>query len=421
MYVPPRYVALFLNQDRTPADAYTTVVQAAAADGTVEELSPLVNWLLLAMTRAADDQPSVLARPQPQVPLADQTLLDYRWSILIDDLPALDTDQIRQQGYHQVAAQVGALAGEIRQGNHDARLARAKSTAPKTPDDYFGPRLLTLLWLCQVATPDALPPVYAALANTKRKQERLILQQHIDEVTDNLNMYHKVIITPALAKKLSQVEWAMTDDQNLDHGIHHFHVTFRTPREQEVLRRLVQSYALVAKQDSSATLTLVTLRSSWKPRRSTSLKAGPKSATPCKACGLSPRPSSDTLTLTRPRWNAPFENIRAWNLFSKPSAQQPPSQLLTFQPISSAGCSCASASGAISSPALWLPSHPPTTLKSSPRSGTTKPGTHNSLPDSWPARPRLRQSHICHRLRPRHRPSQTTLNPPEESQSPTVA
>jgi len=80
MYVPPQYLVLFLQQDRDPADAYTTLVGTAAADGTLADITPLANWLLLALTRSANDQPSVLARAPPHVPLANQTLLDYRWS-----------------------------------------------------------------------------------------------------------------------------------------------------------------------------------------------------------------------------------------------------------------------------------------------------------------------------------------------------
>ncbi|MHA7856415.1 hypothetical protein [Marinobacter shengliensis] len=256
MYVPPAYVGLFLGQELEPVVAYSRLVGVATADGRLDALAPLVDWLALASTHQAQDQGhSVLARNYPSVPLADATLLAHRWSLLTRDLPGLDLSNQNLPGFQQVAIQVGALASEIRQGNQDTRAARAKSAAPKTPDEYFGPRLQVLLRLCQVQSAEQLPPVYSALAASKKKQERSILQHYVDEMTDQLNVFHKVIITPSLAKKLAQIEWPMDDDQNLDHGVHHFHVTYRTPQDQEVLRRLIDSYALVAEHESSATLT----------------------------------------------------------------------------------------------------------------------------------------------------------------------
>ena len=71
------------------------------------------------------------------------------------------------------------------------------------PDQYFGPCLSVLLRLCHATTSQMLPPLYHQLANSKKKQERGVIQQHVDDSSDELNIHHRVIVTPNIAKKVA--------------------------------------------------------------------------------------------------------------------------------------------------------------------------------------------------------------------------
>lgn len=253
MYVPPRYVNQFISEDLTPAEAYNRFVGVATADGTMNACAPLVDWLRAAITRSTPQDVSVLEVAYPSVPLADAALINHRWNIVSHDLPSLNPTYQQNQGLQAVAGQLGFLTTEIHQGNEDAKTARTEAQV-KTPDQYFGPRLTVLLRLCQVATAAQLPQLYQELSNSKKKQERVVIQQHVDEATDVLNIHHKVIITPGMAKKIASVEWSMDDENNLEHGIHPFHVCYRTPSAQELLRQLVSTHSMVSEHDANPSL-----------------------------------------------------------------------------------------------------------------------------------------------------------------------
>jgi hypothetical protein len=70
MYVPPRFVTLFLENNLTPREGYETFIAAATLNNDVADCAPLLQWLRLALTRTAMAQASsMLARPPPTVPL----------------------------------------------------------------------------------------------------------------------------------------------------------------------------------------------------------------------------------------------------------------------------------------------------------------------------------------------------------------
>jgi hypothetical protein len=58
--VPHRYVQLLLAQSLTPPEAWIRVKGAIAAAGQMEDCSPLIDWLRVALTRADADQTSRL-------------------------------------------------------------------------------------------------------------------------------------------------------------------------------------------------------------------------------------------------------------------------------------------------------------------------------------------------------------------------
>jgi hypothetical protein len=94
IYVPPRYVTLFLETDLSPREGYERFLAAATANNDVVECAPLLQWLHLALMRTGDGLGSALVRAPPLVPLADAKLIHHRWSFVIQDLPVLDPAQV---------------------------------------------------------------------------------------------------------------------------------------------------------------------------------------------------------------------------------------------------------------------------------------------------------------------------------------
>lgn len=151
MYVLPRYVSIFLEEDLLPRVAYETFLAAATANNDVGDCQPLLQWLHLALIReAAGDSSTLILAPPSTVPLADCTLIQHCWSFVTRNLPVLDPTQV-QHGAHYIAASIGALAQEQRTARREDQL-RCIADTNKTPSAHFGTGICTILNLCQVFT-----------------------------------------------------------------------------------------------------------------------------------------------------------------------------------------------------------------------------------------------------------------------------
>ena len=63
---------------------------------------------------------------------------------------------------------------------------------------------MSLCNLCQVDSPDALPPVYGNIAQAENNaQERQVVQNALEESLRNSNKSFQVICTPDLMKRIS--------------------------------------------------------------------------------------------------------------------------------------------------------------------------------------------------------------------------
>jgi hypothetical protein len=69
MYVPPRYVPLFLTLDVSPQAGYESLVAAATSNNDLVNCAPLPKWMRLALTREAAAAALVLVQPTPNCPL----------------------------------------------------------------------------------------------------------------------------------------------------------------------------------------------------------------------------------------------------------------------------------------------------------------------------------------------------------------
>jgi hypothetical protein len=252
MYVPPRYVSIFLEEDLSPRVAYETFLAAATTNNDVGDCAPLLQWLRLALTREAIGGASTLMLVPPSVPLADRTLIQHRWSFVTRDLPVLDPTQA-QHGAHYIAASIGALAQEQRTARREDQLRRVADNN-KTPAAYYGTGIRTILRLCQVGHESMLPQLYRDLAKAPKRQELGVIQASVDDASAALSVNLSLVVSPSLGKKLATLAWKMSDPNDLSTGIHPFVVGYKTPAERESQLAIIALHQMVMEGGTAPTL-----------------------------------------------------------------------------------------------------------------------------------------------------------------------
>ena len=74
--------------------------------------------------------------------------------------------------------------------------------------------------LCGVDTEEGLPEIWGVLAKASPKQHRSIIQQHIDDMADDLADGLALVITPTLANKITTLELVTGNNEVLELGMH---------------------------------------------------------------------------------------------------------------------------------------------------------------------------------------------------------
>jgi len=254
MVVPPKYIRLFLDAPLSPIRAYQLLRAATTVDGTTAALLPLSVWLRAAMTLSAGNAPSAVQGSGPTAPLADRDLHRFTWQSLTSDLPSVDPGTRANSGLQAVAVSLGTLVHEQRAARQDAARARDASSAPKGVETLFRTRLSKLMRLCRVNNNDDLPPVYTELANCKAKDTVQTMQDAIDFAAQDLHLGDSLVMTPALSKKILNVAWAMTSIDDIESGIHHFHVVQQSPEGMAAARHLVATHDLLHTEGTNLSL-----------------------------------------------------------------------------------------------------------------------------------------------------------------------
>jgi hypothetical protein len=163
----------------------------------------LLDFLCLACTcNSAGDTALPLAWPKLIVPLADTLLVHHQAKIIVCKLPGLNHAPVLAAG-QQVAQSLGKLVAEQGAARQDI-LNPHNNITLKTIMEYLGASTHTLLWVCQVPNPAALPPVYQTMANNGKKKEHITMQRAIDDMMNQMGfaqLHFAVIVN--LAAKLS--------------------------------------------------------------------------------------------------------------------------------------------------------------------------------------------------------------------------
>jgi len=110
MYLPHRYINLFLGNLLMLQQAYELAMVAVAAEGAEVPCTPLLDWLRAACTRSLVNGVAtdalLLARAPLEAPVADENLLHHQYEFVVRDMPALDPNTL-QHGVQHIAATIG--------------------------------------------------------------------------------------------------------------------------------------------------------------------------------------------------------------------------------------------------------------------------------------------------------------------------
>jgi hypothetical protein len=251
--VPHRYMRHFVRGPLTPRQAWEIVGHDITVNNDIVNCAPLYNFLRLACTiNAAGDTASPLAQNQLVVPLADAVLIAHRTELIQHKLPSLNRTPILAAG-QQVAASLGELVQEQRAARAE-QTARQLANSITTLDDHFGASLQVLMRICQVATPQELPPVYQACADNGRRRERVTMQRHIDEMMHQMGLSDlQFVITAELATKVTSLSWK-AHPEDLAQGIHPFTVGEVNPEALATLQGLARTYDLITSEGAAPNL-----------------------------------------------------------------------------------------------------------------------------------------------------------------------
>jgi hypothetical protein len=106
-------------------------VQLAGAiynDGAQDACAPLLDWLRVAITQQGENQASRLQQEHPRVPLMLPALIQRRWQLIINDLPALSAGATFAAG-QMIATSLNALVADNREFRNADEIRREQNSA----------------------------------------------------------------------------------------------------------------------------------------------------------------------------------------------------------------------------------------------------------------------------------------------------
>ena len=166
--IPPAYMHIVLDQSLNPQALWEQVGGAIINDRCETGCRELLNWLRYVLTLQNDPSSTPMTLPPGSslgvigvaLPMLhiDAPLQSHRWSILCQDLPALDPSCLAPTD--QVVHLVQALRDEQAVTRLAEVEARSHASAPKTPSATFTQMAAHWCTFCLATGDDGLPPPY---------------------------------------------------------------------------------------------------------------------------------------------------------------------------------------------------------------------------------------------------------------------
>lgn len=278
MYLPPKFVSAMLAKDNyTPREAWELLTPLITADGndpatpsTVAGYQPLLDWLRAACTKSpvANEQGTV----QVIIPAALSTSL-YTPFPMTGPMKAAVAAVLRRDGLTGspepasstgTIAAINALTERIQEGNAAAE-ARATNSKLKTPEDYYGQATFRLLRLTHQPSAVTLPELYREVAMTTKRTERSMIEEVFLAKADDLGLpgLHPVVTT-SLTKKITTLNFAHHNLDDLDSGIHPFLTVPLAPRDLTLLEQTLKDYDNLVQGSGAQLQDLAALRAAEK-------------------------------------------------------------------------------------------------------------------------------------------------------------
>jgi hypothetical protein len=226
MYVPAKFISLFIGKRFTPRQLMEDVYPVLAEDSDLDELKPFIQWLMACgMSGGQERVASPVLLPDLKAPVADASFLEWIKSFLDKTVPGRNEERAAPlaEAANQQAANVVAQMLQEQQllmGN------RASAKGVKTVSDYFKPQLATkLMILCGVEIETDLPEIWSDLAANGGKRDRDLIEISFRNTAAELGMADLTpVVTPSLAKKITGLRFVGADLDNLNEGINPFSI-----------------------------------------------------------------------------------------------------------------------------------------------------------------------------------------------------
>jgi hypothetical protein len=148
VFIPNRYMAMLLDDNMSPREAWQQIRGALVNDRMEQDCAPLMDWLRVAITRRAANQGSVLAQASPAAQVIATvndatTFQEYRMGIIERDHPDMRAGPMAQ-GAQLIAGGLNDLATQSRLAR-EADENRRLQEKNKTPQDLFPAGLQKLM------------------------------------------------------------------------------------------------------------------------------------------------------------------------------------------------------------------------------------------------------------------------------------
>lgn len=259
--LPHRYVRLLLDRQPRAREGFIDLASVILANGDEVACAPLVDWLLLSIVREQATAAPRVAQDPLVAPVADRALLSHRRDLMRKHLPGLDngsTSGPLLATQQLLASHVSNMVDEQRLARDEATARAAQARAPKTVAAALGAETAqTLLAICGVTEESDLPPFWAALA-AAGKRDRQALEQALLGKARSLGMAEAApVATPDLTKKVSGLQWAGLNSEDLAEGIQPFTIVLTDYTGSDAgieAKRLADTYDIMTEGTTSSSL-----------------------------------------------------------------------------------------------------------------------------------------------------------------------
>lgn len=227
VWVPPRYVPVVINRRLNPRQLWEQLGSAIRANNEANECRELMAWMLLALTRSANNQPSTLLLALPSLPsIPDEAYFRRQQEVLSAQIPGIAASPDNQQVANttsQLASFVGQLVEEHRLSRVESRERSDEKRTPKTPTAYWGEEAVVYLCtLCEVTSEEELPNIWSMVA-AAGKRDRIAIENSILATARRMQLVESApLVTPDFARKITNLQLSGTDVDNFDEGLQPF-------------------------------------------------------------------------------------------------------------------------------------------------------------------------------------------------------